>query len=113
MAKGWFGKVIKGLLIGGGTVLSLIPGIGPVVGGGLIVAGTAIKTGTDSSADIISTYANQIGNTLSTAGAMQSGANVQGFLNNIMIFIQKYLIFIILGLAAIFVLPKFFKGRKR
>jgi hypothetical protein len=113
MAKGWFGKVIKGLLIGAGTVLSLIPGVGPVVGGGLIVAGTAIKTNTTGSSDIVSEYGAQIQNAFSTAGAMQSGANVQGFLNNVMVFVQKYAIWIIAGVGLIFFLPKLFKGRRR
>lgn len=113
MASGWFGKLIKGLLIGGGTVLSLIPAIGPIVGGGLIVAGTAIKTGDGTSSDMVSTYAAGLQNTLSTVGAMQSGANVQGFLNNIMVFIQKYFIWILFGIGAIILLPKLFKGRRR
>jgi len=60
MASGLFSKIIKGILIGGGSILSVIPGLMPF-GAASIAAGLAIKApGTidpiSSSASTIAAY---------------------------------------------------------
>jgi hypothetical protein len=114
MAKGLFKKIVKGALIGGGTLLSLFC---PAIGAPLIVAGSAIKTGTPtSSADIVSTYASNLKTALVQSKAMETGSNVSNMFTNLWAWIQANLITVILivgGLIFLIFTMKKHKRRKR
>jgi hypothetical protein len=111
MAKAFWQKIAKGILIGGGTILSLF---NPAVGAPLIVAGVGIKiAGADASTDMVSTYAANFEQAQNTAAAMAGAGNVSVLTNNIMVFIQKYFIYIIGAIAALVILPRLLPKRKR
>lgn len=69
--KNIFAKIAKGLLIGGGTVLSLI---NPAIGAPLIVAGGNINTG--GSVDKLGAYAGNLETARTQVLGMQTGAAV-------------------------------------
>ena len=104
-----FKGILKWIMIGGGSILSLI---NPAIGAPLILAGSAIKTGSETSQDLVSVYGSNLVQTLDTVNAMQAGANVNTALNNILVFIQKYFVYIIAGFAMFFFLPKLLKRRR-
>lgn len=114
MAKGVFKKIIKGVLIGAGTVLSLF---NPVVGAPLIVAGSAIKTsktaedGTASN-DLLSNYATNLVTGLQAAENMSTAGNITFNSKNIMAWIQKNMLYIILGLAGLILIPKLLRTKR-
>lgn len=65
---GLFAKILKGICIGGGTVLSVLcPPLAPV-GTSVIAAGVNIPV-PGASADVVTNYST------ATAGALQSGVN--------------------------------------
>lgn len=83
MAKGLLKKILKGIMIGGGTVLSFIPGVGPIVGGTLMAAGLAINTpGQSSGIDTVSNAAGILNTALGVSQGASYGAatatNTQG-----------------------------------
>lgn len=114
---GLFKKIAKWALIGGGSVLSLIPGIGAAIGAPLIVAGSAINTGSNAgSADVVAAYAGQLQTTLQTAGAMQAAGtapNLNIAFNSVVAFLQKNIVLIIAGIGALIILPKLIGRRRR
>lgn len=102
-----FKKLGRGLLIGAGSVLSIIPAVGPVVGAGLITAGLAIDTGSKS-ADKVSNAASNLVAAYNTAGAMTataSGANVIN-VNTTIELLKKYGVYIVGGIVLLFFLFK-------
>jgi hypothetical protein len=107
-----FSNFLKWVLIGGGTVLSLIPGIGPLVGAGILTAGLSVKTDSGTSADVVSVYGANLNTAIETSNAMMTGANVNTFLNNIITFIQKNFVVILVAVGALVVLPKLLKRRR-
>jgi len=104
-----FRKLIKGILLGGGSILSLI---NPAIGAPLIMAGAAIKTDSGTSADIVSVYGSNLYTAIDQVEAMQSGINVNTAINKAILFIQKYFVYIIMAVAAFFILPKLLKNRR-
>lgn len=97
---GFFGKLIKGLLLGAGTVLSVIPG-GVAIGAPLIVAGAAINTKTAGSQDVLSVYAGGLINQVSGAASMQSAANRAAFWDNAMDWISKNMMIVLIAAGAL------------
>ena len=73
MASGLFAKIAKGVLIAGGSVLSIIPAIGPAIGAPLIVAGSQINTKSkNNTQDQVSQAASTLNETLGRAAAMNT-----------------------------------------
>jgi len=109
---GVFAKIGKWALIAGGSVLSAI-GLS-AIGAPLIVAGTAISTTTSGTTDVVSTYAANLQTGINTAGAMQSaGANVLSG-NYILVWIQRNMAIVIIGVGLLIVLIfKPFKRKRR
>jgi len=70
---GLFRKIAKGLLIGGGTVLSLFA---PAIGAPLLVAGTNIQTDKDKSLDKLSGYATNLESAKNQAAAMSAAGSL-------------------------------------
>jgi len=72
MASGFFAKVLKGICIGGGTILSILcPPLAPV-GIAVIAAGVGIPVPGES-ADVVTNYST------ATAAALQAGVNTASF----------------------------------
>jgi len=114
MANEVFKKIAKGLLLGAGTVLSILPGLG-AVGAPLLVAGSAIQTGSQTSQDIVSVYGTNLNNSLATAAAMQgAGATmpISLYFQRVLLFIKSNIVIIVIGVGAIFFLPKLLKSTK-
>lgn len=112
---GVFKSIAKWALIGAGSVLSLIPGVGAAIGAPLIVAGANIKTATAGTSDVVSAYGGQIQATLATVGAMQqAGAAPKASytINSIIAWVKANL-FLVVGLvAAIIFIPTLLKKRR-
>jgi hypothetical protein len=73
---GFFAKLGKGLLIGGGTILSLFA---PAIGAPLVVAGTQINTGSAGTTnDKLSQYGTNLAVANNIATAMAGAGNVAG-----------------------------------
>jgi len=111
---GTFANIARWALIGGGSVLSLIPAIGPLIGAGLISAGLSVKTNTATitpGVDQVSANAAILAQTFQNAAAMQNVASGGSALNvnPLMMFLQKYWMYLVGGLAALWLLPKLFK----
>jgi hypothetical protein len=111
---GTFANIAKWALVGTGSVLSLIPGVGPLIGAGIISAGLSVRT-TPATAtpgvDQVSANAAILAQTLQNATAMQNVAAGGSALNvnPLLTFLQKYWMYLIGGLAALWLLPKLFK----
>lgn len=113
---GLFGKIAKWGLTGLGTVLSLVPGVGPLIGAPLIVAGQAINIKTAGTIDKVSQAGAQLATTLNSVAAMQSSQQNPGLTigtDSVITFIKDNFLIIIIAIAAIFVLPKLIGGRRR
>lgn len=121
MAKGLLAKIVKGILIGGGSVLSLFA---PAIGAPLIVAGTAINTGSGSGKgqDVVSVAASNLALSLGTASNMQQAGNKTFSMSNAVAYFKvawskpiTKIIVIILGALLLLKLLgiKIFKRRKR
>ncbi len=113
MANGLFAKIAKGLLIGGGTVLSLFA---PAIGAPLVVAGTAINPkGSNASNDLVSTYSQNLATSMNLAGTMSYAGNQAvklGWLDQLKIWIMSNPVGgIILGIIAVLGLKALF-GKK-
>jgi len=114
---GTFASIARWALIGGGSVLSLVPAVGPLIGAGLISAGLAIPPNQKTSAvaaqgvDVVSANAAILAQTMQNAVAMQNVAAGGSVLNvnPLMMFLQKYWLYLVGGLAALWLLPKLFK----
>lgn len=110
---GTFASIAKWALVGTGSILSLIPGVGPVIGAGIIAAGLAVKTPAAASpgVDQVSANAQILAQTLQNASAMQNVAAGGSAINvnPMLTFINKYWMFIVGGLATLWLLPKLFK----
>ena len=114
MASGLFAKIGKALLIGGGTVLSLV---NPAIGAPLITAGAAInvkKPGETS--DLTSAYAQNAATSLNLVGAYQqttAQAQKLGWLDSVKIWIMTNplggLLILLIGVFGI----KYLFGKKR
>jgi hypothetical protein len=112
---GTFAAIAKWALVGVGSVLSLVPAVGPLVGAPLIGAGLSIQTNrtgaADTGVDQVSANAQILANTFQSAAAIQnvaaggSAINVNPFLT----FLQKYWMYLVGALAALWILPKIFK----
>jgi hypothetical protein len=108
---GLFKSIAKGLLILGGTVLSII---NPAIGAPLIVAGTAIKT--DNTVDPVIAYGSNLEDALKRAAAMQGAGNsitLSLMFQKIVDFIKQNGIIIIIGIAGLIFIPKLLKHKRR
>jgi len=112
-----FRKILKGVLIGGGTILSLLC---PPVGGAIITAGMQIGAGaaaagsliqTDSPATI-DTTTSQITKTLTQLGLMQPAGYVTKTGVAGAFIIQPWM-WMVAGFAAVALIFKSFKRRRR
>jgi hypothetical protein len=101
---GFFAKLGKGLLIGGGTILSLFA---PAIGAPLIVAGTNIQTNkAGTTNDKLSQYGTNLQQANNIATAMAGAGNVAA--SDIVTRISKNpLPWIAGGLGLLFILKKF------
>lgn len=114
MADGLFSKIAKAILIGGGTVLSLI---NPAIGAPLVLAGTAIHpSATNESSDLTSVYGQNLATSLNLVGAYQqttSQALKLSWLDQLKVWIlANPLLGIILGIIGVLGL-KYIFGKKR
>jgi len=110
---GLFKKIAKWSLIGVGSVLSLFA---PGIGAPLIVAGSAIDTGTMQTNDKVSGYANNLQTSINTAAAMQSAStNVQAvvFFDRVKIWFMNNWKLVLLIVGVIFILPRLIPKLKR
>lgn len=103
MASGLFGKIIKGLMIGAGTILSLIPHT-IAIGAPLLVAGAAINTQSSGTQDLLSAYASSMVSQIPALQAGQETARRNYMINNILEWLQNNLILIVVGAAAFFLI---------
>ena len=101
-------KIVKGLLIGGGSILSLFA---PAIGAPLIVAGTAINTGTSGTADVVSTAAQNLQTAINTAAAQQTAGNIVTASPLMTKLITNWPV-ILLIVGALLFLPRLFKRRR-
>lgn len=93
---GFLKKLVKGVLIGGGTVLSLI---NPAIGAPLIVAGSAIKTTAENNTmDTLSLYAGNLQQGLSTAASMSTAGNIS---MNVQQWYKKYPLLVVAGVVGL------------
>lgn len=70
---GFFGKLLKGVLIGGGTILSFI---NPALGAPLFVLGAAIKTKGADTIDAVSIASQNLNTAIVAAQNMGAAGNV-------------------------------------
>jgi hypothetical protein len=110
MAKGLLKKILKGIMIGGGTVLSFIPAVGPIVGGTLMAAGIALKTNKNSGIDEISNAAGTLNAALGIAQGASVGASGAITGNNIRVWISRYWLILIAAVVGLFLI---FRRKKR
>jgi hypothetical protein len=111
MAKGLLKKILKGIMIGGGTVLSFIPAIGPIVGGTMMAAGIAIKTSNGNSGiDQVSNAAGTLNAALGIASGASQGASAAISTNNIMAWISRNMLIVIAFIVGLFLI---FRRKKR
>ena len=73
MAKGLFGKILKGVLIGGGTILSAVC---PPVGVGVMSVGMAIGKGAAAVGGLIKQKAPTVDNVVNTVNAKLNQAGL-------------------------------------
>jgi len=115
---GLFKKILKGILIGGGTVLSLLC---PPAGGAVITAGMAIGAGaaaagalikTDSAPQTIDTTTSVITDTLTSIGLMQPASYATSTGKTSGLIIQPW-VWLVGGVGLLLVLAKTFFKRRR
>lgn len=118
MAWDW-AKIGKGALIGLGTVLSIIPAVGPIVGGGLIATGAAIptkpKTGTVST-DPVNNAAAALGAALGNASAYNTITQPGGTAinaNGVLVWFQTNFKLVAGIVAGIILLVVLFRKKRR
>jgi hypothetical protein len=102
-------------LMGIGSVLSVIPVVGPLVGGAIIAAGAAVPVSNSNSADAVSNGAAVLGAALNNAnsyGVTATGGSVIN-VNSILTWVQTNLLLIVGVVSAIIFLPKLFKRSRR
>jgi hypothetical protein len=106
----FFKKLLKGVLIGGGSILSFFA---PAIGAPLIVAGAAINTkeAGNNGVDVLQTYANNFQAALSTAGSMQTAGNLSMSGNKFMAWISQNLL-LVLGAGAVLLIFLFKRKRR-
>jgi hypothetical protein len=110
-----FKEILGDIFIGAGTVLSLIPGVGPLIGAPIAAAGVGIRgtSSIDSVSNAASQTAAQLVNTSQTIAATTAAAsgksviNVTGILN----WIQSNIVLVLGIIAGIIFLPKLLKRR--
>lgn len=108
---GLFKKIIKGVLIGAGTVVGLFA---PKVGANIIVAGKNIETGTPtSSADVVSVASANLKDTLTQAKVQSAVSATTTTFSSVMEWLKQYWYFLAGGIALLFLWPKLFKKRRR
>lgn len=106
---GFFTKLVKGLMIGAGTILSIIPRtLG--IGAPLIVAGSAINTSTAGTQDVLSAYATGLISQIPALQVAQQSTQSSNLVNSIIAWVQNNIILIVVGIAAFFLL---FKSKRR
>jgi hypothetical protein len=106
---GVFKKIAKGILIGGGTILSLF---NPAIGAPLIVAGTNINTGTSGTSDMVSAYGTNLNSAINQAATMQGAQRASTTFDNFLLFLKNNLVLVLGVIAAGIFLPKLFKSRR-
>jgi len=114
---GKLGQILGDVVVGAGTVLSLIPGIGPLIGAPVASVGVGLIKANTSSTDPVSnaaaqtaaqlTNTSQLINATSTAAAGGSVINVSGIIT----WIKSNLVLVIGIIAGIIFLPKLLKRR--
>lgn len=110
MASDTLKKILKGVLIGGGTVLSLFA---PAVGAPLIIAGTQVKTGTSTtSADTVSTYAANLNAALLSSSKVAKDVEKNILWQKMFLFLENNWLYIIAGIMALFFIPKLLRKRR-
>lgn len=102
-------KIIKGVMIGGGTILSLLPG-GAAIGVPLITAGVAMKTDTpiisQGTADVIGQSVNTLNDVFNASKAQTTAGNV-----SLWISANKWVYFV--GGGLILLITIMLMGRRR
>lgn len=106
-----FKKILKGVLIGGGTILSLLC---PPAGGAVITAGMAIGAGAKAAGELIKTEkpisvdtaVSTVTSTLASIGLMKT-ADVTTAQGSTKAFVISPVVWLVGGLIIVFV---FFKG---
>jgi len=111
MASGLFKKIAKAVLTVGGTILGMVV---PKIGGALVVAGQNIEIDTPtSSTDPVSVASANLKDTIQQSQAMGAASKMVGTTDVVMLWIKQYWIYIVAGLAALFLLPKLLKRGRR
>lgn len=109
-----FKKILKGVLIGGGTILSLLC---PPAGGAVITAGMAIGTGAVALGSIIKTgtvdkVTDTVSNALANAGLLNPATVITGSATSGKAFVLSPIAWIAIIGAAILLIFKPFKHRR-
>jgi hypothetical protein len=110
-----FKDIAHWALMGIGSVLSVIPVVGPIVGGAIIAAGASVPLSNKSSVDAVSNGAAVLGAALNNANSYtttSTGGSVIN-VNSILTWIQTNLLLIVGVISAIIFLPKLFKRSRR
>jgi hypothetical protein len=108
---GTIGNIVKGA----GTILSMVPVIGPLVGGAITSVGGAILANNTGTIDVVTAASNatianlKVSNAMLSAGASQTSANT--LMGGVASFVQNNLLIIILAVGAVWYF--FFRGKKR
>lgn len=68
-----FGNIIKGILIGAGTVLSIIPSVGPLIGAPIVSLGEAIGQSSDTVSNASVVVAAKVNTTSGVAAGTGGG----------------------------------------
>ena len=104
-----FAKTIGSILKVGGSILSLIPAVGPLVGPSIMAAGTAIYTKQTGTTDTVTLAANKLLESQTTAANMlQAGTASQTF-SGIGTWIKNNLVIVALAFGGLI----FFMTRKK
>ena len=109
--KGTWAKIIKGALIGGGTILSVLSGGALIpVGAALITAGAALPIGNQTTADAYSASSYDLLDSLGMSTAMAGGSDQYTSTQKLIIW-AKQNILIVVGAGAFIAYIIF--GRKK
>lgn len=112
MATGLFSKIIKGALIGGGTLLSILSGSALIpVGAALITAGAALPIGNGTTCDPYSAGSQNMLEAWNMSGAMSNAGQNYSSFSGITTLIKNNLPIVLSGVALVLFLM--FRRKKR
>ncbi|MGD0340267.1 MAG: hypothetical protein ABSA76_00965 [Bacteroidales bacterium] len=110
----WFSQNIGKILMGAGTVLSIIPAVGPLIGAPVIAAGAAMSANANGTQDTVTASANNLLAAISGANASSSAVNTSLTMSGITTWIKNNML-LVLAVAGGIILFVFkpFKHKRR